>query len=132
MKILFICKHNRFRSKAAEAIFNKLNKDKKVSDESAGIITDGSRPYISNNVIKIMKEKGYDISGKPCKVDLNIINEYDILIIVADNVDKRLFDCYNGKVIQWKIPDADESEYEKIKLIINKIEKEIKNLLLKI
>ena len=34
-KILFICRHNRFRSKIAEGYFNKINKNVKV--KSAGI-----------------------------------------------------------------------------------------------
>ena len=36
--ILFVCKYNRFRSKIAEAYFNKINKNKLVSVKSAGII----------------------------------------------------------------------------------------------
>jgi len=46
MKILFVCKHNRFRSKVAEAFFNKLKKNKKIKAESAGLVLDKLRPYI--------------------------------------------------------------------------------------
>jgi len=35
MKILFLCKYNRFRSKVAEAVFNKLNHNNHMSAESA-------------------------------------------------------------------------------------------------
>jgi len=38
INILFICKHNLFRSQVAENFFNKLNKNKKYKSDSAGII----------------------------------------------------------------------------------------------
>ena len=59
MKILFVCRHNRFRSKVAEAIFNKLNKNKEIQIESAGLILDESRPYVEPVVVSLMKEKGF-------------------------------------------------------------------------
>ena len=37
-KILFVCKHNVFRSRTAEVLFNKYNKNKKYSANSAGLI----------------------------------------------------------------------------------------------
>ena len=36
MKILFICKYNRFRSRVAAAYFKKINKNSKIKVESAG------------------------------------------------------------------------------------------------
>jgi protein-tyrosine-phosphatase len=34
MNILFACKHNRLRSKVAEALFRKYNKNKKIKVKS--------------------------------------------------------------------------------------------------
>lgn len=80
MKILFVCRHNRFRSKVTDAIFNKLNKNPKIKAESRGIILDELRPYIEKNVIKIIKEKGYKIKGKPKQLTLAETNNYIVTL----------------------------------------------------
>ncbi len=132
MKLLFICKHNRFRSKVAEAIFNKLNKNPGIKAESAGIMIDEARPYIAENVIKIMREKGYSLdSGIPKRVTALDVNNYDLLVIAAHDVDEDFFNSsgFKGKIIKWDISDADEDEYQKIKKIIGRIEKKIKKLI---
>ena len=129
MKILFVCKHNRFRSKVAEAIFNKLNKNKKIEAESAGIMIDKLRNYIAENVIKVMKKKSYNVRGKSKQLTKEVLESIDLLIIVANNVDKGLFREFKGKIIKWEIPDADESEKEKITKIIRDIEVRVKNLI---
>ena len=129
MRILFVCKHNRFRSKVAEAVFKKLNKNKKIKAESRGIILDKLRPYIEKNVIKIMKEKGYTVRGKPKQITHKLIKKFDLIIIVADNIDKKFFSGSNKKIIVWKIPDCSCSDIESIKRIISQIEKRVKNLI---
>ena len=98
MKTLFICKHNRFRSKVAEGIFNKLSKENKA--KSAGLILDKSRPYICKNVLDVMKEKGYKIIGGSKVLDKNKLKDYGLIVIVADNVDKKSFVGFNGKIIK--------------------------------
>jgi len=150
MKILFVCKHNRFRSIVAEAIFNFLNKNKKIKVKSAGIKIDLLRPYIEPVVIKIMKEKGYRIKGKPRKLTKEIIKNFDLIVIVsenlfsddtqksdkikkisdvADDIDKKLFSGFEGKIIRWKIQDADALDVKKIKRIVNEIEIKVKELI---
>ncbi|MEK6860092.1 MAG: low molecular weight phosphatase family protein [Nanoarchaeota archaeon] len=130
MKILFICKHNRFRSKVAEAIFNKLNKNRKIKAESAGILIDELHLYVAESVIKIMKEKGYDIGGIPRKVDSSLINNYDLLVIVANNVNPEFFkESFKGKIIWWKIKDCSALDINGIRKRINEIEKRVKKLI---
>ena len=150
MKILFICKHNRFRSKVAEAIFNRLNRNKKIIGESAGILIDELHLYVAESVIDIMKKKGYvvgkslssfsypkksnkvtqgffDVGGIPRRVDVKKINDYDYLIIVADNVDPLFFkDSYNGKIIWGKIDDCDEKDLIGIRERVDRIEEKVK------
>jgi len=128
MKILFICKHNRFRSKVAEAIFKKINKKDEV--KSAGLHLDLMRLYVSENVKKALKKRGiFEIDEKARQ-----INDYDLrwadrIVIVANNVDDNLFTGKTkAKVEKWKIEDADESEKEKIEKIVQEIEKRVKKL----
>lgn len=130
MKLLFICRHNRFRSKVAEAIFNKLNKNKKIIAESAGIIIDEVRPYVAENVIKIMKKKAYEIKNKKSRqITSDRINNYDLLVIVADNIDKEFFkESFKGKIIWWKIKDCDEKDIEGIRKRVGEIEGKIREL----
>jgi protein-tyrosine-phosphatase len=124
MKILFICKHNKFRSKVAEAIFNKLNKNKKVRAESAGIIQGSS---ISKMLKNYYKEFGIKIKSKPRSVTSKIVKESDLIVIVADNVPKSIFK--NKKVIVWRISDAEIREKKKIIKLISKIKKRVEKLI---
>ncbi len=126
MKVLFICKYNRFRSKVAEAIFNKFSLDK---SESAGLFMDKEHPYIEESVLNLMKEKGYFLFGKPRKVNKKIIERTDLVVIVADNVDESLFSSFGKKVIKWDISDCDASNFNCIRNSINEIERRVKSLL---
>ena len=129
-KILFICKHNKFRSKVGEAIFNKLNKNKNIIAESAGTIgSDNPTPY---NVVKILREKGYRVARmKARKINLKKINDYDILIVVADNVDPQLFkdSGYRWKIIWWKVSDCMSIYVPGIRKRVDDIEKRVKKLI---
>lgn len=128
MNLLFICKANRFRSRVAEAIFNHYNKNKKIEVKSAGVKLDPIRPYVAKIVIDILNKKGIKMNDEKSKsVDENLIKLVDKIVIVADNVDPSLFP--NEKIIVWKIEDADESEVEKVKIIIDKIEGKVKDFL---
>ncbi|MEK6873689.1 MAG: hypothetical protein AABW91_02495 [Nanoarchaeota archaeon] len=129
MKVLFICKFNRFRSKVAESIFNKLNKNNKLKAKSAGIIM--GRP-ISKNILEASKEIGYIIKSKPFGISSNLLIWQDMIIIVADDVPVSLFKDnkkYGKKLAIWSIPDTDSNNKKEIQKIIQKIEVKVKNLI---
>lgn len=117
MNILFICKHNKFRSKIAEAFFKKLNKNKKHKTKSAGIIR-GSR--IGEKIKKYAKEYKLKINSQPRSLTTDLIRWADLIVIAADNVPKYLFSKKKIKV--WKIPDTSIEEDNKVKNIIKQIE----------
>ena len=130
MKILFVCKHNRFRSKVAEAYFKKINKNKKIEVASAGIF---SGFPIVENVIKISKKFGINIKGKSRGLDEGEIYKVDLLVIVADDVPASLFKNKVKKIVVWKVPDitnqSDKKGIEKIsRLIIKKVDSLVKKL----
>lgn len=132
MNILFICRHNRFRSKVAETIFKKLNKKKEIRAESAGILIDEARPYVAKNVVKIMRERGYFIGNKISRqITSDRINDYDLLIIVADNLEKEFFvsSGFKGKIICWRMSDCDENDLKGIRKRIKDIEKHTQKLI---
>jgi protein-tyrosine-phosphatase len=129
MKLLFVCKYNRFRSKVAECIFNALNKDKKIKAESAGLLMDASRQYIEKNVLKIMNKKGYKLRGMPRQLTSGLVKNFDVVVIVADNVNKEFFADFKGKIIKWKISDCKACELGRILEIVDEIEDKVKRLL---
>ena len=108
--ILFICKYNRFRSKTAEAIFNKINKDKTIS----------------------VKRAGLKFNGKPTGLTTKLLKWQDTMIIVADDIPKSLFKeniKYGKKLIVWNIPDSKTDTKEEIRKITKQIEKKVKELI---
>jgi protein-tyrosine-phosphatase len=58
VKVLFVCKHNRFRSKVAEAIFKKFTANLDVFADSAGLTSDWNHNYVEPAVVKNMKVRG--------------------------------------------------------------------------
>jgi len=131
MNILFVCRHNRFRSKFAEAYFNKVNKNKNLKAKSAGIFP-GKYPLDSLQV-KISKELGIKLKGKPQAISTNLLRWKDIVIAITNDLPKGLFNYgpYKVKVIEWKIPDEMNGNVANTKKILNKIKKNIDEFLKK-
>ncbi|MBS3080714.1 hypothetical protein J4221_04535 [Candidatus Pacearchaeota archaeon] len=129
MKILFVCKYNRFRSKVAEIIASNIYNEIKV--KSAGINIDKEKPYIAHDVLLILKEKGYLIKNEYRNskiINQRMINQSDKIIIVADNVENSFFENNNHKIVRWEIEDVDEHDtIGKIKTI-SIIEKKVKRI----
>lgn len=130
MKILFICKWNRFRSKVAEAFFLRMNKNKKIKVESAGIYL-WKRPYVASNVLREMEKRGCRIKNKKSrKLTNKILQEVDIAVIVANNVSKQKIKelGYKGKILVWKIKDCSQNDVKSIVKRIDDIEKRVGKL----
>jgi protein-tyrosine-phosphatase len=131
MKILFICKHNRFRSRVAEAIFIKLDKGKNEV-KSVGIQMNGLRQFVAKNTYDIMKKKKYEIGDEPAKlITEDAIDWADKIIVVADDVvDTNLLGL--KKTEQWQIEDCGEDDIACIRKTIDNIEKHVKELVSKL
>ena len=127
-KVLFVCKYNVLRSKIGEAYLKKVRKDIEV--RSAGVIAGGSELY--ENEKRILKSEGFVFSiGSNC-LSKSLIDWADKIIIVADNVPKKIFEDKNSenskKVIVWEIKDSflgasDETVKEIINQITSKVDK---------
>ena len=133
MKILFVCKYNRFRSKVAEAIFNSLNKNKEIKAESAGMTVDVIRPYIEPMVLDIVNKKGYamkDSRSRQLTRELIEKGNFDLIIISANNVEPEFFYKIDKKikVIQWPVKDCSSLDEECIINSVNEIESNVKKL----
>ena len=132
MKILFVCKYNRFRSKVAEAYFNKINKNKKIRVESAGIIkVDKLLLSSEKRRNKFIKKKfNLDINTKSRGLSVSLLEKADKIIIVADDIPKIVFNHPSDKkkVVIWKIQDALKGESKVVKPAVNKIMKKVEKL----
>ena len=111
MNILFVCKWNWFRSKAAEAIFNKINTNKNFEAKSRGIFAYAPKGKAESEFIAAVKQAckniGISISEKHKSVDKDIIDWSDYIIIVADDVPKSLFTEFKDKkILHWKLKDV--------------------------
>jgi protein-tyrosine-phosphatase len=119
--ILFVCKYNRFRSRIAEAYFNKINKNPKIKAKSAGLFKGNP---LSPNTIKISKEMGLNIIGPVKGISSKMLAWQNITVIVADDVPEQVFNKnieYGKKVINLKIPDTKSDNKKEIKKIIKGI-----------
>jgi protein-tyrosine-phosphatase len=127
MNILFVCKYNRFRSKIAEAFFNKLNKNQDNHAKSAGIII-GSP--ISQDIKESAKKFGIRLTDVPQGISTDLLKWNDLLIIVADDVPSYLFNNeeHGKKTLVWKIKD-NHGEASEMDQIIEQIEKRVTKLL---
>ena len=132
MRILFVCKGNRFRSISAEAIFNFLNKDKNIKTESAGLNLDLKKNYICKNVLELLREKGYTPKKNSRQLTREISEKADMIVIVANNIDKEFFHDYFGILEKWEIDDVDELKRKKINAIIGQIEEKVRDLILRL
>jgi len=141
--ILFVCVHNVFRSKVAEAYFNKMNKNENISVSSAGIVKPNILSEPQKKVIKlqrgIAKELGINMQRDSKQLNISLLKKQDIIIIAADDITEKIFsDPYylkpNLKVIVWKIPDVKREKDDKlvarksIKNIMGKVDKLVEKL----
>lgn len=124
MKILFVCKHNRFRGKVAEAYFKKINRDKKIKVMSAGVF---KGIPVAKTVINIGKKLGIRINKKTRRLKEGYLSEFDLVVIVANNVPMSLFRGAK-KVVKWNIPDSSQNDKKNIKRIMKEIFKKTEEL----
>ncbi len=122
-QIIFVCRHNRFRSQLAEGFFNKWNKNKNIKAKSAGIFK--GLP-VAPIVKKVAKEFGIR-TGKTKTIDERDLINADLFVIVADNIPKSLFNRAK-KLIVWKIPDTGQENLERIREIAGDINKKVEKL----
>ncbi|MEN7982382.1 MAG: hypothetical protein ABFQ65_02960 [Nanoarchaeota archaeon] len=134
VKILFICKYNAFRSKVAESYFRKLNKNKKIKVSSAGFIDGGGADKTQKAVAK--KLLGVEIKGKIKHLSLKLIREQDLVVVVAKDVPKIMFNHSGGygktKFVYWGIKDEQLKNRKNVEIIVRKIMKGVERLIRKL
>jgi len=100
-KILILCTGNSCRSQMAEGFFKKYRKDWMI--ESAGISPSELNPL----AVRVMAEKGIDISNQKSKSVEKFLNQsFDYVITVCSSA-KESCPLFPGRVktIHWDIED---------------------------
>jgi protein-tyrosine-phosphatase len=129
MKILFVCKYNAFRSPVAEEYFKKINKKIKVF--SRGIImggnADGEQRKLAKQILGINIGK-----RKPVSLSLDDLTDADLIVVVADDVPKIIFNYQLEpiikKIVMWEIKDEQKMNKKNIKKIIFMIKEKVDEL----
>jgi len=143
MNILFICKHNVFRSKIAEAYFKKVNKNKEINADGAGIIKADIFGEIERKIVKFQRETarefGIEVKDGSKSMSVSLLKKQDMIIIVANNIPPEIFNNKfylkkNLKVVVWKIFDVEKEKGYKevvkkaIKSIMERVDKLVEEL----
>jgi len=127
--VLFVCKYNVFRSKIAEEYFKKINKNKKIKIASRGFIVGGAPDRAQLAGARMLRVK---LKGKPKPVNLKELLKADLIILIADDVPKIMFNYWlaplEKKIIVWKIKDEQRKNMRNIEKIVNRIKKNIEKL----
>lgn len=107
MKILFVCTGNTCRSPMAQALLEKIAKDKGLNIEvkSAGIFAlDGQKA--SANAIEVMKQEGIDLENHRARIiHRDLLEEADLILTMSKSHKEALlskFDFVKGKVYTLK------------------------------
>ncbi|WP_322521683.1 arsenate reductase ArsC [Guyparkeria halophila] len=104
-RILFVCIHNSGRSQMAEAFLNDLGGPEFVA-ESAGVTP---RP-INPEVVQVMQELGYDLSGAESDSIFDFFREgrlYEQVIYVCEREAEEDCPVFPGvrRILHWPFPD---------------------------
>lgn len=124
LKILFVCVENARRSQMGEA-FAKTHRRGTVEVFSAG-----SRPSseIDPLVIKVMKEKGIDLSGKQPK-GLNDLRPVEMDYLITMGCEETCPAVLAKKIIEWNIPDPKGKSIDVFRNVRDTIDEKVKSLL---
>ena len=126
MNILFVCKFNSFRSKAAEQFFGKYNNNDKLKAKSAGLVMGYTK---HSNIGKAAQKLDIEIKGDPIGLSLQLIDWADLIVLVANDVSSDFFTTiWEVKRFEhWEIADAKEETVDERVSILNEIEERIKH-----
>ena len=119
MKIIFLCTGNSARSQMAEGFAGDL-KEKVYKDKNLVILSAGVSPKPVNPLsIKVMAEKGIDLTGNKSKSldDIDLTNADYVITLCGDAKDNCPYVGAKTKNLHWDLLDpanAEGSEEEKL------------------
>jgi len=125
MKIVFVCKYNRFRSKLAESYFNKIMRKTRHKAKSAGLIL---HTPPDSKIREFFQKHGLPISSKVRGLNMKLLGWSDVIIIVTNDIPARIFDFpmkLGKKVVVWNIKDAERDDDAHREIILKQIKRKV-------
>lgn len=130
--VLFVCEYNSARSQMAKTFLQDLGGADLFVVESCGL----EAGKINPDVIKVMKEIGYDISANLSQTAIDLLKEgriFDIVIYVCSHEVKEKCPIIPGKsiVLHWpfddpgKVQGSEEQRLRSIRIIRDQIKNKI-------
>ena len=127
-KVLFVCVENAGRSQMAEAFARMYG----VDASSAGTVPAGETNPM---VVKVMKERGLAIPGKPKMLTWDMVKAADLVVTMGCSVQEvcpaPLIQEMEKKLVDWHIEDPKGKSAEEVKKIASQIETKVLELLKK-
>ncbi len=136
MKIGFICTGNSARSQMAEG-FGKFYGEK--LGKEVEVFSAGSEPsgYIHPLAVRVMAERGIDISGQKSKSLEEIpLSDLDLIVTLCGDAAERCPVVPGAETIHWGLPDpakvegTEEEKFEAFRRTRDEIERRVRELLL--
>jgi arsenate reductase len=122
-KILFVCVENAGRSQMAEAFANEHGRGEIEAFSAGTMPSDKVNPV----VVKIMLERGYDLSeNKPRLVTDQMVREADAIVVMGCSAEGFCPAPLLNKVVDWGIEDPKDKPIEKVREIRDQIEAKVK------
>ena len=126
VNVLFVCVGNSCRSQMAEAFANKLGVGK-LRAWSAGSSPLGR---IVPMTFDVMAEKGYTLEGHSSKGLKDVPTaEMDVVISMGREVACPMPPAFNGRYIEWNIPDPFGGQAQSFRAVRDLIERQVKALI---
>lgn len=126
-RVLFVCTHNSGRSQMAEAFANRLGRGK-ISAESAG-----TEPAAALNpqVVRVMEEIGYDLSGHYPKLLTSVmVGRADRIIGMGCGSEAGTCPVFFLPAEDWKLEDPQGRALDQVRLIRDQIQSKVEALIL--
>jgi protein-tyrosine-phosphatase len=123
--VLFVCVENAARSQMAEAFFNKY------FPEGYHAVSAGTKPIseINQDVAKVMKELGEDISGQKSKEIREEMIRSSAKIVNMGCIERESCPTlFLQNLIDWNIEDPKGKSVEKVREIRDEIHRRVKEL----
>ncbi len=110
----------------AEAFANHYGRGTVVA-ESAGTVPAGE---VNPTVVKVMKEKGLDISrNRPARIDLEQAKSADLVVTMGCSVEEVCPAPLLRDAVDWGLEDPKGRPIEKVREICDEIERRVQELL---
>jgi protein-tyrosine-phosphatase len=127
-KVLFVCVENAGRSQMAEAFGRAYG----LEATSAGTVP---AENVNPTVVRVMKERGIALPGKPKILTQEMIKEADLVVTMGCSVQevcpKPMVEQMEKKLVDWHIEDPKGKPIEDVRKIAGQIQDRILELLKK-